>query len=129
VPSIKSAWTNLCKSENLRAIQTAISNYEMKMDQKVYTTTGKVKKPNVDYQGLKQAHKEIKEEVIETFKTEAFGDSLVDCIQRIEKDVLEKYTNFKNKFIIQYEAEFKRILAPLATALETKIRGDELETP
>lgn len=129
VPSIKSAWTNLCKSENLRAIQEAIRNYEMTMDQRVYITTGKVKKPNVDYQGLKQAHKEVKEDVVEGFKTKAFGDGLAECVQTIEKEVLEKYNNLKNKFIIQYEGEFKRILAPLASSLETKIRSDELKTP
>ena len=28
VPSIQSAWTNLCKNENLRAIKDAITSYE-----------------------------------------------------------------------------------------------------
>jgi hypothetical protein len=33
VPSIKSAWTNLCQNENLRAIQEAIRKYEVNMNQ------------------------------------------------------------------------------------------------
>jgi hypothetical protein len=74
VPSIKSAWTNLCRNENLRAISDAILNYEKNMDQLVYDSSSKIKKPIVDYEGLKQAHKSVTKDVIEAFKTKAFGD-------------------------------------------------------
>lgn len=35
VPSINSAWTNLCKNENQRAIANAIKLYEGNMNEKI----------------------------------------------------------------------------------------------
>ena len=36
VPSINSAWTNLCKNENLRAINESIKMYEQEMNDQIY---------------------------------------------------------------------------------------------
>jgi hypothetical protein len=36
VPSINSAWTNLCKNENIRAIGDSIKLYEEKMQEQIY---------------------------------------------------------------------------------------------
>ena len=60
--------------------------------------------------------------MIEKFKEQAFGDGLEECILKIEKEIAEKYNSLKNKFIIQYEREFKLILAPLINTVESKIR-------
>jgi hypothetical protein len=40
VPSINSAWTNLCKSENIRAIQNSIQLYEENMNAQIYISEG-----------------------------------------------------------------------------------------
>ena len=78
VPSINSAWTNLCQNENLRSIQEAIASYESQMTQQIYdpAQTSSPKTPTVDYDGLKRAHKEALNDAIETFKTKAFGDNI-----------------------------------------------------
>tara|TARA_B110000285_G_C15080082_1_gene592982 strand:- start:1092 stop:1211 length:120 start_codon:yes stop_codon:yes gene_type:complete len=39
------------------------------MDSIVYESNGKEKKTKVDYDGLKKAHKDVLQDVIETFKT------------------------------------------------------------
>ena len=69
------------------------------------------------------------QDVIDKFKSEAFGDNHTESIQKIEKEVTEKYSHLKNRFIIQFEAELKKVLATLAQAVETKLRSDQIKTP
>ena len=35
VPSINSAWSNVCKNENYRAVQEAIKNFEILLSEKI----------------------------------------------------------------------------------------------
>ena len=37
IPNINSAWNNLCKNENLRAIQQAISLYQQRIQKQALT--------------------------------------------------------------------------------------------
>lgn len=76
------------------------------MTQKIYdpSQTSTPKTPTVDYDGLKKAHKEALNDAIETFKTKAFGDQVQDCIQKIEKEVMDRYKVIKTKFLFHSEA-------------------------
>ena len=81
VPSIKSAWTNLCQNENLRAIQEAIRNYEAKMSQAFDSP-----------QQIKDSHKKHLSDSLNSFKSKAFGETTQDCLDKIEKEILLKYS-------------------------------------
>lgn len=91
VPSIKSAWTNLCQNENLRAIQEAIRNYEAKMNQNFESP-----------QSLKESHKKYLSESLNSFKSKAFGETTQDCYDKIEKEISVKYSSIKQKFNKQF---------------------------
>lgn len=38
VPSINSAWSNVCKNENYRAVQEAIKKFEVNLSEKIKNT-------------------------------------------------------------------------------------------
>jgi hypothetical protein len=73
VPNIENAWVSLCKNENMRAIQIAISSYEREMEKGIYLD-GSNKKECIEYNELKQLHKEVTQKIFEQFKEKAIGD-------------------------------------------------------
>ena len=69
VPNINSAWSNLCKNENQRAIQQAISNYTKCLEKQCLSVDPITKKEQFihDLVKIKSLNKTIKSDVIDTF--------------------------------------------------------------
>jgi hypothetical protein len=77
VPSIKSAWTNLCQNENLRAIQDSIKSYENSMT-----------KSFESQKEVKIEHRIKLGEALKLFQSQAFGDQTDSCLEKIETEIL-----------------------------------------
>lgn len=97
VPNINSAWSNLCKNENLRAVDEAIQQYHKKIQSECVQIDATTKKELfvVDLNQLKNINKQIRQEVIQNFQEKAFGDDTTAGVERINKEIDEFYAKFK----------------------------------
>lgn len=96
VPNIESAWTSLCKNENLRAIKHAVASYESQMELGMYKD--KDRKQCVSKPQLKQLHAQAVLNVVQTFRQSAFGDHVEAALQKIDKEIQDKYQAIKTRF-------------------------------
>ena len=97
------------------------------MEASVYLDQSKTK--CVDYWKVKSINKAVTAKVIDTFKAEAFGDDVSECVKKIEKDITDRYKALKSRLMKQYENQFKALLAPMVTPVESKIRLDQYSKP
>ena len=96
VPSINSAWNNLCKNENQRAVQEAIRSFQSTLECQSLTTDPKTnKKCMIDMEQLKSLNKRLQEEMLEQFKSKALGEDTNELSQKITSEVTEIYQQFK----------------------------------
>ena len=114
VPSIQSAWTNLCKNENLRAIQDAIQMYEKEMQKHLEKAD--------DYKQMKELHKSLSESVKKKFQSEAFGDGLEECLKKIDQEIGSLFERLKIKMTKNIEVKIKNQIQELTKPIVNKLR-------
>ena len=91
VPSIEGAWTNVCKNECEKTMNSCIQQYETKM-RELLASDGPV-----DPEKIKELNREIKEEIAYTFKDEALGGNTLEFEKELRVKMAEKHNTIKKE--------------------------------
>ena len=82
----------------------------------------------VDYNALKQHHKQIREEALNYFREKAVGQNLKDFEIKILEEIQKKYLIVKQKCLQIYESKCIQSIKTELDLIDSNIRQDTYQT-